>query len=256
MTAVETLPRIPARPAVRAWRIVRLLTANPWTTIGMPLIILGIIFAMTWTIWWLIMSSVSGSDATDAADGIRYNGAAAWIFVYMLVVAVQAVNLAFPLALGYGSTRRAFTAGAGLTFLLLSAGYALILTCAAWIEDLTGGWGLNGAFFRTFYLASDDGWIAQWWIYFCWFVFFFFTGMIFAAVFVRWKAFGLTASLILLGLIVLAAVAAITLTEAWPSFWHGVATLGTLGIASVLLVPAVLAAAVGHLLLRRATPRN
>ena len=159
-------------------------------------------------------------------------------------------------SLKYGSTRRAFTAGAGLTFLLLSAGYALILTCAAWIEDLTGGWGLNGAFFRTFYLASDDGWIAQWWIYFCWFVFFFFTGMIFAAVFVRWKAFGLTASLILLGLLVLAVVAAITLTEAWPSFWHGVATLGTLGIASVLLVPAVLAAAVGHLLLRRATPRN
>jgi hypothetical protein len=86
-------------------------------------------------------------------------------------------------------------------------------------------------------------------------VFFFFTGMIFAAVFVRWKAFGLTASLILLGLLVLAAVAAITLTGAWPSFWHGVATLGTLGIASVLLVPAVLAAGISHLLLRRATPR-
>jgi hypothetical protein len=79
--------------------------------------------------------------------------------------------------------------------------------------------------------------------------------MIFAAVFVRWKAFGLTTSLILLGLIVLAAVAIITLTGNWPTFWEGVTTLGTLGIASVMLVPAVLAAGIGHLLLRRATPR-
>lgn len=256
MTAVETLPRIPARPAVRAWRIVRLLTANPWTTIGMPLIILGIIFAMTWTIWWLIMSSVSGSDATDAADGIRYNGAAAWIFVYMLVVAVQAVNLAFPLALGYGSTRRAFTAGAGLTFLLLSAGYALILTCAAWIEDVTGGWGLNGAFFRTFYLASDDGWIAQWWIYFCWFVFFFFTGTIFAAVFVRWRAAGLSTAFALLGLLVVGLLAALILSDGWVALGETLAALGPLGVASLALVPGVLAAVVGHLLLRRATPRS
>jgi hypothetical protein len=255
MTVALSTPHAPAAPTARAWRVVRLLTANPWTTIGMPLVILGIIFGATWTVWWLIMSSVSGADAADASDGIRYNGAAAWIFFYMLVVAVQAVNLAFPLALGYGSTRRAFTAGAALTFLMLSAGYALVLTLAAWIEQLTGGWGLGGSFFRTFYFASDDGWIAQWWIYFCWFVFFFFTGMIFAAVFVRWKAFGLTASLILLGLLVLAAVAIITLTGNWPTFWEGVTTLGTLGIASVLLVPALLAAGISHLLLRRATPR-
>jgi hypothetical protein len=130
------------------------------------------------------------------------------------------------------------------------------MTVAAWIEVLTGGWGLNGAFFRTFYFASADGWVAQWWIYFCWFVFFFFTGMIFAAVFVRWKAFGLTTSLILLGLLVIAAIAAITLTGSWPAFWEALTALGTLGIASILLVPAVLAAGIGHLLLRRATPRN
>jgi hypothetical protein len=256
MSVVYSTPHAPARPAARAWRIVRLLTANPWTTIGLPLIILGIIFGATWTIWWLIMTSVSGTDAADAADGIRYNGAAAWIFVYMLVVAVQAVNLAFPLALGYGSTRRAFTVGSGVTFLLLSAGYAAALTFAAWIEELTGGWGLRGTFFRTFIFASDDGWAAQWWIYFCWFAFFFFTGMIFAAVFVRWKAFGLTTALLALGVLLLGALAIVTLTDSWPAVGEALVALGTLGIATVLLVPAVLAAGVGHLLLRRATPRG
>lgn len=255
MSVIHSTPHAPARPVARAWRVARLLTANPWTTIGLPLVILSIIFGATWTIWWLIMSSVSGTDAADASAGIQFNGASSWIFVYMLVVAVQAVNLAFPLALGYGSTRRAFTMGASLTFLLLSAGYALIMTLAAWIEELTGGWGLGGAFFRTFYFASQDGWFVQWWIFFCWFVFFFFSGLIFAAVFVRWKAFGLTTSLVTLGLLALATIVVLTLSDSWPAVGDSLARLGTLGVASVMLVLAVLAASIGHLLLRRATPR-
>jgi len=256
MTAIAASTHAPASPGARVWRIVRLLTANPMTTIGMPLMVLALIFAGTWFIWWLVMASVSGADAQDAADGIRYNGAAAWIFVYMLVVAVQAVNLAFPLALGYGSTRRAFSAGAALTFLMLSVVYASIMTFARWLEVLTDGWGVLGSFFGTNYFATDAGWLAQWWIYFCWFVFFFFTGMIFAAVFVRWRAFGLTTSLLALGVLVVAAVAAITLTNSWPQVWETLVGLGTLGVASWMLVPAVLAAGLGHLLLRRATPRS
>jgi len=256
MTAVTTTTHLPASPGTRIWRIVRLLTANPATTIGMPLLILGLIFLGTWFIWWMIMASVSPSDAADAAEGIQYNGASAWIFFYMLVVAVQAVNLAFPLALGFGSTRRAFNTGTGLTFLMLSAGYALVMTVGRWLEQLTGGWGVRGSFFGSFYFATDAGWLAQWWIYFCWFVFFFFTGMIFAAVFVRWKAVGLTTALLVLGVLVVAGVALLTFTSSWPAFWEGVVELGTLGVASCLLVPAVLAAGLGHLLLRRATPRS
>ncbi len=256
MTAVTTTTHSPASPGARVWRIVRLLTANPMTTIGMPLMILGLIFAGTWVIWWLIMASVSGQDATDASEGIRYNGATAWIFVYMLVVAVQAVNLALPLALGYGSTRRAFSVGAVLTFLMLSAMFALVMTIGRWLEVLTHGWGVRGDFFGSVYFATDDGWLAQWWVYFCWFVFFFCTGLIFAAVFARWRAFGLTTSLLALGVLVIAAVALLTLTDGWGAFWEAVVDLGTVGVASVLLVPAIVAAGIGHLLLRRITPRS
>src|SRR5690606_35389442 len=114
MSVTTRTAHAPSSFATRDWRIARLLTANPWTTMGLPLVILTIIFGATWTIWWLIMSSVSSAEATEVSQGIQFNGASAWIFVYMLVVAVQAVNLAFPLALGYGSTRRAFTIGASL----------------------------------------------------------------------------------------------------------------------------------------------
>jgi hypothetical protein len=246
----------PASPASRVWRVVRLLTTNPWTTVGWPLIILGAIFAMTWTIWWLIFLNIDPQDTADAAEGIQYNGAMSYIFVYMLVVAVQAVNLTFPLALGYGSTRRAFTLGAGLAFVILSAAYAVVMTAGAWLERLTDGWGVHGSFFLTFFFATDAGWLAQWWIYFCWFVFFFFVGMAFAALYVRWKAAGLIVGFGVLALLVLGGVAALTLTDSWMSFWDTLGAWGTLGVATSLLVPGVVTAAIGHLVLRRATPRG
>lgn len=246
----------PASPASRVWRIVRLLTANPWTVVGLPLIIFGTIFVLTWTIWWLIAQNIDPKDAAETAEGFQYNGASMYIFVYMLVVAVQAVNLAFPLALGYGSTRRAFTLGAGLTFVILSAAYSVVMTLGAWIEQLTDGWGVHGAFFLTFFYASDSGLLTQWWIYFCWFVFFFFVGTAFAAVFVRWKATGLVAAFGVLAVLLLGTIALLTFTDGWPAFWEGLTGLGTLGVATVLLIPAVVTAGIGHLVLRRATPRG
>ena len=257
MSALDTAPTATtASPAARVWRTVRLLTANPATTIWWPVAILAAIFVMNWTIWWLIFQNVEATATADTADGIRFNGAVSFVFIYMLVVAVQAVNLAFPLALGYGSTRRAFSAGSALTFVLLSFAYATLLTIGAWLEEATGGWGLGGYFFRTFYFATDAGWLAQWWIYFCWLVYFLFTGTVFAAMYVRWKAMGLIVSFGLLAALVVALVAVFTLSDSWLAFWEAIDALGTLGVASVALIPAVLAAVIGHLVLRRATPRG
>lgn len=256
MSAVTATPHALTPAFGRVWRIVKLLTTNPWTVIGWPLVILAAIFVMTWTIWWIIFLNLDAEQSANASQGIQFNGAATYIFVYMLVVAVQAVNLTFPLALGYGATRRSFSLGSALTFLLLSAAYACVMTIGAWVEELTGGWGLNGSFFRTVYFAAEGGWPAQWWIYFCWFVYFFFTGTIFAAMYVRWKAMGLIVSFGALGVFVVGTIALLSFTETWLQFWDALATLGTLGVATVALIPAVLAAIVGHLVLRRATPRS
>lgn len=257
MSAVTaTTPATTTPPFGRVWRIVKLLTTNPWTVIGWPVAILAAIFIMNWTIWLLLFLTLDPEQGANAAEGIQYSGASTFIFIYMLIVAVQAVNLTFPLALGYGATRRSFSFGSSLTFVILAAGYAVIMTIGAWLEELTGGWGLNGSFFRTVYFAADAGLAAQWWTYFCWFVFFFFTGMIFAAMYVRWKAVGLIAGFGALGLFSLGAVAVFTLTETWHLFWEAIAYLGAIGVASVMLVPAVIAAVIGHLVLRRATPRS
>lgn len=256
MSAVIAPSAAPASAFGRVWRIVRLLTVNPWTVVVWPALILAMIFAMNWAIWWLLFQNLDLEQRTNANEGIQFGGATMFIFVYMLVIAVQAVNLAFPLALGYGATRRAFTLGSALAFLGLSVLFATVMTLGGWLELVTDGWGVGGTFFRTFYFVTDAGWLAQWWIYFCWLVFFFFTGSAFAASYVRWKAVGLTAAFSIVGLLVLGAIAALTLGGGWPGFWEALVGLGTLGVATVALVPAVLAAGVGHLILRRATPRS
>ncbi len=240
----------------RTWRVVRLITANPATTLFWPLAILGVIFLMTWTIWLLVMANIDPGEVASTADGIRFNGAVSYIFVYFLVVAVQVVNQTFPLALGFGSTRRAFSFGATVTFALLAAFYATILTIASEIEIATDGWGVHGAFFRNLWVSTDAGIAAQWWIYFCWIAFFAFTGEIFAAVFVRWRAPGLSVAFVALAALVVGAVAVLTFTQGWAPLFEGIVELGTVGVPTVMLGIGVVAAFVGHLLLSRATPRS
>ncbi|MCS0500658.1 ABC transporter permease [Protaetiibacter mangrovi] len=252
MTAVSAPRSAPSR----VWRIVRLITANPTTTVVLPWAILGTIFLLNWLIWLLIFANVGAEGMTDAQEGIQWSGAAFYIFVYMLVLAVQAINLSFPLALGYGSTRREFSLGAGLTFVLLAAMYAVGMTVGAALENATGGWGLGGTFFRTIYFGGDQPWYLQLWIYFCWFLFFFFTGTIFASVYVRWKALGLIATFAVVGLAAVGVIALLTLSESWNMVWETIAHLGVVGSVSVLLIPSAVSALLGYLLLRRATTRG
>ena len=256
MTAVTAPAAREPGLLARAWRVTRLLTANPATVLVWPLAILAAIFLMTWSIWAIIMANIDPSEVEATSNGIRFNGAVTYIFVYFMVVAIQAVNQTFPLALGFGSTRRAFSFGTAVTFTLLSLVYATILTIAAELEQATNGWGVHGAFFRSFGVATDAGIAAQWWIYFCWFVFFSFTGAIFAAVFVRWRAVGLTITFILLGFLVVGLVALFTLTGSWGEVARVVVELGTVGVASVMVAVGIVAAFIGHALLRRATPRS
>ena len=257
MTSITLAGAAPATPVFgRIWRIVRLITANPFTTIITPWLILATIFVLNWLIWLILFANLDAEQRGNAQEGIQWSGAAFYIFVYMLVIAVQAVNLSFPLALGYGSTRREFTLGAMLTFVLLSVMYAVGMTIGAALEKATGGWGLGGIFFRTVYFGGDEVWYVQLWVYFCWFLFFFFTGTIFAAMYVRWKASGLIVAFGVLAFLVVGGAALLTFTETWHVLWGTLADLGVVGSVTWLLVPAILSAGLGYLVLRRATPRG
>jgi hypothetical protein len=254
MTTITATPT--ATPFGRISRVVKLNLANPWTTIVMPWIVLGSIFVLSMGIWLIVYASIDPADAADAQDGMAYSGASSWIFVYLMVVAVQAMNLTFPLALGYGSTRRDFYLGSALTFVLLSVMWAAGLTILSALETVTNGWGVGGRMFTAIYFGGVETPIWQRSIIFlCVALFFFFVGAAVAAVYVRWRVLGMIVFFFLLGLILIGAIALITITQSWAAVGGFFITNGAIGVALWLLVPTAIAGLAGYLVLRRATPR-
>lgn len=250
-----TLPE--TRPVgARLLSVMKLHLANPWTTITLPWIILATIFAANLAIWALIFMNTPASEHADIAAGFQWSGASLYIFVYMMVVAIGAINVTFPFALGYGVTRRDYYLGTSLQFVLLSVMYATGLTILAEIERATNGWGLGGRMFTAAYFGNDLAWPQQFFVFFAMLMFFFFVGAAVAAVFVRWKGTGITFFFIGLGALVLAALYLLTLTDSWPAVGNFFATNGWVGSYAWSLVITVIAAIVGYLILRKATPRS
>lgn len=238
----------------RITRVVRLHLTNPWTTIILPWMIMGIILLGNLAIWALVLANTPDADIADVREGLGYSGASTYIFVYIMVVAVQAISVTFPFALGYGVTRRDYYLGTALTFVGLSAMFSIGLTILAAIEDATNGWGLGGRMFTTFYYG--DQWFQRLFIYFAAFMFFFSIGMAAASIWVRWKANGLIGFFVGLGVIVIGGAALLTLTQNWPAFGAFFANAGFVGSFAWSLVVSAVAAVGGFFVLRRATPKS
>jgi hypothetical protein len=258
MSAVTVPAATPARPLTRRLaNVVRLHLANPFTIFGTPLMVLGLIFVANWVIWALIRWA-SPNDAESVADvsqGLQYSGASLWTFVYMMVVAIQAMNLSFPFALGFGSTRRDFSLGTAVTFLGLSAGWALLYTGLAMIERATNGWGLGGTMFNSFYFGFDVSWGERLFNTFAAFAFFFFIGSVFGAIYVRYRARGLILFFLVLALALIGMLALITLTSGWGAVGQFFVTVGFAGGYALGLGLGAVAGIASYVVLRRATPR-
>lgn len=238
----------------RVLAVVRLQFTNPWSILIVPWLIMMAILAMNIIIWWLILNGVTPENRADVQEGFAYSGAGSYIFVYMLVVAVQAINGYFPFALGYGVTRRNYYLGISLTFVLLSALFALGISLLGVIEDATGGWWVGGSMFTAIYFGDDP--LQRTFIYFAVLLFFFFVGSTIAAIYVRWKATGMLIFWVAFGFVLVGIVALLTLTATWHLLWQWFANAGLLGSYAASLVITLVAALAGYGILRRATPRS
>lgn len=254
-TTTETTPTSDAGAAKRILNVVRLHLANKQPIIVLPLLILAFIFLINLAVWWLVLSVTNDADSGAGAPEIQISGASSFIFIYMLVVAVQAVNLTFPFALGYSVTRQEFYLGSSLTFVLLSAFYAAIMTIMGLIERATGGWGFGAAMFDVVPLRADNP-LLQFVQVFVIFLFFFFIGAATSSVYVRWRGNGLLVFFASLTIIIVGFIALITYTESWPAVGSWFATNGVLGVVMWSLLPTALCAMAGYALLRKATPRH
>ena len=249
MTALtaDSLPTT-ARPlGRRLLTIIQLQLTNPMTLIGWPLIILGIIFLGNVAILTMIAT------ATEGRAQVTVNGGVGFIWVYMLVMAVQSVNQTFPLALGFGATRRDYLLGTGVLFVGLSIGYAALITGLAAVERATDYWGLGLGFFDT---APGGALTELFAIYVLILLLSSSIGAATAAVYVRWKAMGMY--VFWLGLVVALVGAGFLIT--WTGSWEAVGTFfttaGVLGTLTWSLVLTALSSLAAYLILRRATPTN
>jgi hypothetical protein len=253
-TTVPT-PAVTPGLANRVAAVVRLHFVNVVPIIVMPWIILLTILAMNIAIWALILWATDPSARADVRAGLGYSGATLFIFNYMCVVAVQAISGTFPFALGFSVTRRDYAIGTGVAFVIIAAVFGAGMTLLAILEDATGGWGLGGHMFTTVYFG-DGPWFERFFTYTAGLLFFLFIGSLFAAVWVRWKAFGLVLSFALLALLLIGLGALAGLTDSWAAIGDWFASTGTTGLYAWSLLLALLAAVGGFALLRRATPKG
>lgn len=257
MSAITTTtaPRSLGR---RIANVVRLHLANPFTILGTPVIVLGLIFAVNWMIWWIVRTAAptNPQSVADVSAGFQYSGATLWIFVYMMVVAIMAMNLTFSFALGFSSTRRDFLLGTGLTFVALAMLYAIAYIVLAAVETWTGGWGVGGAMFNSIYFGIDSPWWLRLFHVFALFLFFFAAGSAFGSMYVRWKARGLILFFSLLSIAIMGGVALITVSDSWSGVGDFFVAAGFTGTYALSLVISLIAGVAAYLILRRATPRN
>lgn len=250
MTTITAPLTMTARPlTTRIATVVRLLFANPWTAIYTPLLILGIIVLMNVSIWAIVRANIP--EDGDMAEGM--NGGALFVFIYMLVVAVQSINQAFPLALGYGSTRRDFLLGFAVFAVLLSIGYAAVLATLAWVEESTAGWGIGLQFFSADAIWQSD-WPEAFGLGVLAMLLFFSIGAATAAVYVRWRVIGMYVFWAGLVFIMIGGAALITAIDAWPQVGEFFAWAGVLGTATWTLLITLFCALAAWVILRRATP--
>jgi hypothetical protein len=241
-------------PATRILNVMRLHKANPYTLLILPWIIMGGILAVNVAIWVIVNIAAGPKGMHSAEQGLQYSGAGFWPFVYFVVGAVQAINITFALALGYGMTRRDYYLGTAAFFVILAAFFAVGMAILGVIEQATNGWFLGGHMFTAIYFG------ANWWtrllVFFFGFLFCLFSGSGFAAIWVRWKVTGLVIAFGTLAVLIIAAIAVLTFTGTWPVVGGALLDNGPLLLTSWLLIPAALSAIAGFFILRRATPRG
>ena len=256
MTAIDIATG--ARPhtagaAARAWNVVRMHVANPLPTLVVPWLITLVIFGLNAAIWAMVVSAAGGVENIDPG-AFQYNGGVSWIVIFMMVTAVQAMNLTFRFALGFSVTRRDFYLGSVLYFVLLAVLYSVGLTAIAAIERATDGWGVDAAFFAPWGLV-DQPLGTVFFLYLTAMLLFFFLGAAVATVWVRWHAYGLYAFFAGLAVLVVGSLWIVTATGSWADVWSFLTSTSLVAIAAWTLPVSALCGVVGFLFLRRATPR-
>jgi hypothetical protein len=241
-----TAPTAPPRSAApsRVGGVLRLHTVAWPLLVAWPVGILAVTFAISWTIYFLV--------GTEEGEG--FTGGLFSLSGFVIAFYVQALTQSFPFALGLSVTRREFYRATILLALGQAAIFAATIQVLSAIENATGGWGVNMQMFGLMRYVTDNP-LVQLLAIFA--VLLATTGIaiLAGAIYQRWRTTGLlTAGVAVLGSLGLAAIL-ITWAAWWPAIgsWF-VDSPPVVPTAALPLIVAALTLGGGWGALRRATP--
>lgn len=229
----------------RTVNVVRLQLINRQTYIWVPLMVLGGSLLVTLAIYAILSNAGIGTP--------KYGGGAQAPLWYFGVVGVQALTLTFPFSQAMSVTRREFYLGTLLAAALTGLALSLVFVIGGLIEDVTGGWGMNGYFFYLPWIW-EAGPLAAALFFFTVTMLFFVSGFWSATIYKRFGSVALTTVLVGIAALLVLALFLVGQMNAWVDVFAWFATQGALGLALWGLLLAAVLAGISYLTLRRAVP--
>ena len=215
-------------------------------------------FGDTWLVWGVLALAFVINLAIYAVIPLtqpegNFTGALASIYLFMIIIGVQAATRFLPFALTLGVSRRTYYLGTVLLIVALCALNAAILTALWALEGATtDGWGLQLHFFRVPWILDGP-----------WYQVLVTNGVLLALVFLIglwtgliYRRFGLIGTLAFFGLWTVLGVGAVLLVtwrQWWPAVGSFLSDLDVLAVSGMLALTAAAVAGGGYLTIRRIT---
>ena len=214
-------------------------------------------FGYTWLVWGVLaftflvnwaLFAVIGPTESDGS----YTGALLSIYIFMIVIGVQAAVRFLPFAFTLGVSRRTYYLGTIALIVGLNAVNAVLLTLLWRLELATDGWGIQMHFFQVPWILWGP-WYKVLVTNFVLLSLTFLMGMWFGLIYRRFALIGTLIFSGALTLVVVGAVLVITWRQWWPQVGHFLANLDPLGITGLIAICAAIVAVGGYGTIRRIT---
>ena len=229
----------------------RLQFAVPYSFIWLPMVIFVLAWAFGLGIGFLVDSQTP--DRIPAEEPIHTTGAAQATIWYLAFMAAYTASHTFPFSVALSYSRRVYLIGTYLTFLVVSVGFGAAAMLAYWIERVTDGFGRHLYVFGSPSFENLGGTLGVGCFGAVLALFFMCFGFFWAILYRRVTIPILWTVIIGVIVVILGAVAIITINDWWINVGMWIVEQNAFTLAGWGLLATVLLGLLNYVLIRKAT---